>query len=62
MATSGLHDLEVFLWNARSIVNNLGVFQSFVYFKDIHVIALTEAWCHSNISDREILPTGCTIS
>ena len=51
----------MFLWNARSIVNKLGPFQSYIYSKQFNIIALTETWCHPDISDREILPENYTV-
>ena len=41
-STLSLQGIEVFLWNARSIVNKLKLFQSYIYSKAFDVIALTE--------------------
>ena len=32
-----------------------------MYSRDFHIVALTETWCHSNISNSEILPKGYTV-
>lgn len=55
---SWLHGLEVLLWNAWSIVNKLGPFQSYIYFKEFHIIA---PWYHPNVYDKEILPVNYTL-
>lgn len=49
--------LSVCLWNARSIVNKLSSFQSFVFQSSIAIFALTETWLNDSYCDREILPS-----
>ena len=49
------------LWNARSLVNKLNHFQSFVYCHDFQIVAITESWLKPYILDNEILPTGYNI-
>ena len=49
------------LWNARSLVNKLNDFSSFVYTLNYQIIAITETWLTSSIYNNEILPTQYTI-
>ena len=51
----------VCLWNARSIVNKLSGFLSFVYSSSIAVFALTETWLSDYFCDGEILPSYFTV-
>ena len=48
-------------FNARSIVNKLNNFQSYVYSVDFQIVALTETWLTESIFNNEILPTGYNI-
>ena len=49
------------MWNARSIVNELRLFQSFVYSSSALVFAITESWLSPSIYDNEILPHCFTV-
>ena len=49
------------MWNARSLVNKLQKFSSFVYTLNYQIIAITETWLTSSIYDNEILPSQYTI-
>ena len=51
--------LTVCLFNARSLVNKLSKFQSFVYPIDVYCI--TESRLSDSIFDNEILPSGYSI-
>ena len=53
--------MSVCLWNARSIVNKLSGFLSFVYSSSIAVFALTETWLSDSFCDGEILPSDFTV-
>ena len=44
-------------FNARSLVNKLSKFQSFVYASKFNVFCVTETWLSNYIYDCEILPT-----
>uniref|UniRef100_A0A1X7T0G1 Endonuclease/exonuclease/phosphatase domain-containing protein n=1 Tax=Amphimedon queenslandica TaxID=400682 RepID=A0A1X7T0G1_AMPQE len=46
------------MWNARSIVNKLQSLHALVFSGDFHIIAITESWCSSFITDKEISPFG----
>ena len=46
---------------ARSLVNKLQKFSSFVYRLNYQIIAITETWLTSSIYDNEILPCQYTI-
>lgn len=47
--------------NARSLVNKISPFQSFVYTSHYQVIGVTETWLSPCIYDNEILPSHYTI-
>ena len=49
------------LWNARSLVNKLRSFQSFVYSSSFSIYAITETWVTSSIFDGELLPSDYLI-
>jgi len=49
------------LFNARSIVNKLNNFQSYVYSLDLDIVALTETWLTDSIFNNEILPVDFAI-
>ncbi len=49
------------LWNARSLINKLQQFQSFVYSKNVDIICVTESWLYDSIQDSEILPVNYTV-
>ena len=49
--------MHICLFNARSIVNNLNLIQSFIYRSRFKIIAITETWLADYILDNEILPT-----
>ena len=49
------------LWNARSLVNQITPFQSFVYSSALDLIALTETWLKSYIYNNELIPTNYAI-
>ena len=49
------------MFNARSLVNKLSKFQSFVYSNPIDVYCITESWLSNSIFDNEILPSGYSI-
>ena len=53
--------LTVCLFNARSLVNKLSKFQSFVYSNPIDVYCITESWLSDSIFDNKILPSGYSI-
>ena len=53
--------MEVCLLNARSLVNKLSVFMSFVYSSDYSVICCTETWLSEHIFDNEIIAKGYCI-
>lgn len=42
------------LWNSRSLVNKLGLFQSFVTVSSYKIYAIVETWCNNFIFDNEI--------
>ena len=42
-------------WNARSIVNKLTAFQSFISIADYKILAITESWLTPSIYDNEII-------
>uniref|UniRef100_A0A1X7VGL1 Reverse transcriptase domain-containing protein n=1 Tax=Amphimedon queenslandica TaxID=400682 RepID=A0A1X7VGL1_AMPQE len=46
------------MWNARSIVNKLQSLHALLLSGDFHIIAITESWCSSFITDKEISPFG----
>ena len=46
------------MFNCRSLINKLSLFQSFVYSSDFTFICLTETWLSDHVSDGEILPNG----
>ena len=48
--------VTVCFFNARSIVNKLSQFQSFVLSSNIDIICVTETWLTNGIFDQEILP------
>ena len=48
--------IDACLWNARSLVNKLQDFSSFVLALNYQIIAITETWLTSLIYDNEILP------
>ena len=52
---------DICLWNARSIVNKLHNFSSFVYTSNYQIIAVTETWLTSSIYNNEILPSNFTV-
>ena len=47
--------IQVYLWNARNIVNKLSDFSSFVYASNYNVYGITESWLSDHIYDNEIL-------
>ena len=49
------------LWNARSIVNKLSSFHSFVYLSPFLIIGLTETWLTQSMFDSEVLPNNFVI-
>jgi len=49
------------LFNARSIVNKLNNFQSYIYSLDLDIMAITETWLTDSIFNNEILPVDFTI-
>ena len=49
------------LWNARSLVNKLRSFQSFIYSSSFSIYAITETWLTSSIFDGELLPSDYSI-
>ena len=53
--------LTVMYWNARSLVNQLSYFQSFILANHFDIVAITETWPHNNIFNNEILPSGYSI-
>ena len=53
--------MSVCLCNARSIVNKLSGFLSFVYSSSVAVFALTETWLSYSFCDGEILPSYFTV-
>lgn len=44
-------------WNARSLVNKLSSFQSFVYSSFFDVIAITETWLSDRFQNCELFPS-----
>ena len=52
---------DICLWNARSIVNKLHNFSSFVYTSNYQIVAVTETWLTSSIYNNEILPSNFAI-
>lgn len=53
--------LSVCLFNARSLVNKLTQFQSFIYSSTYDLICITESWLTNMIYNSEILPNDFTI-
>ena len=53
--------IQVYLWNARNIVNKLSDFSSFVYASNYNVYRITETWLSDHIYDNEILPSDYVI-
>ena len=53
--------LELYVINARSLVNKLTKFQSLAYLSSPSVIAVTETWLLHSVFDNEILPNGYSI-
>ena len=49
------------LWNSRSIVNKLPLFQSFLSISFYKVYAVVESWCSSSVLDKEIIVPGYSI-
>ena len=49
---------SVCVFNCRSLINKLSLFQSLVYSSDFTFICLTETWLSDHVSDGEILPNG----
>ena len=49
------------LWNSRSIVNKLPLFQSFLSISFYKVYAVAESWCSSSVLDKEIIVPGYSI-
>jgi len=56
-----LKSVTVYLWNARSIVNKLNNFSSFVYTSKYKVYGITETWLSDHIYNNEILPIDYVI-
>ena len=49
------------LWNARSLVNQLNSFQSYILSRDFDLIAITETWLTNSILNGEILPSDYVV-
>ena len=48
-------------FNARSLVNELALFQSFVCSSAYKIIGVTEFWLTNSTYSSEVLPNGCRI-
>ena len=49
------------MWNARSLVNQITPFHSFIYSSALDLIALTETWLKSYIYNNELIPTNYAV-
>jgi len=56
-----LESVAVYLWNARSIVNKLNNFSSFVYAWKYKIYGITETWLSDHIYNNKVLPTDYVI-
>lgn len=50
------NNINLCLWNCRSIVNKLKEFQAFIQSSHFLIFAITESWCSPSIFDNEIIP------
>ena len=53
--------LQILLWNARSLKNQINAFQSFIYFNSFDIVAITETWLSDHIYKNEIFRSGYTV-
>ncbi len=49
-------NVNICLWNARSIVNKLPNFESFLLVSDFQIRAITESWLSTAVLDNETIP------
>ena len=54
-------EVNICLWNSRSMVNKLNLFQLFLSFSDYQIYAITESWCSFFVLDNEIITPNFSI-
>ena len=53
--------VNICLWNSRSMVNKLNLFQLFLSFSDYQIYAITESWCSYFALDNAIITPNFSV-